>query len=525
VLKAMSLRLRLTLLSVALVGITLGVIGVALYFYIERASYEQVDGELSARTAEVPNTLTRPMLQRLGIGTLDLPDPTGMDTPQIYIQLLDTTGVVRAVSSNIRSGTFPVEADDMRQAVQRQQTVASSFTLDSGTRMRALYTPVTQDRQVVGVIQAIRSLANLDRNLDQTRLLLLATGVLALTLVGFGAWWTTGRTLRTVDSIAATARRIELSQDLSQRIPHLPDAPDDEMSRLVYTFNNMLARLDATFQAQKQFVADSSHELRSPLTVIKGNLELWRKARSEEDRQIAAAAIEQETARMTRLVENLLFLAQMEATPVRSAQPVLREPVELDSLLLMVYQQARAIGRGHQITLAHEDVVTVQGDRDQLQQLLLNLVDNAIKYTPTGGTISLGLYGAGDWARLEVSDTGIGIPTDDLPHIFDRFYRSDKARSRTMGGAGLGLAIVREVAEAHGGRVEVFSTPGEGTLFRVWLPRQAGQAALPDPAPGEALGLAFLPDEIPALPPGNGIEGQPVAPLLGRSSDEIRRGG
>jgi signal transduction histidine kinase len=285
----------------------------------------------------------------------------------------------------------------------------------------------------------------------------------------------------------------------------------------------MLARLDATFQAQKQFVADSSHELRSPLTVIKGNLELWRKARSEEDRQIAAAAIEQETARMTRLVENLLFLAQMEATPVRSAQPVLREPVELDSLLLTVYQQARAIGRGHQITLAHEDVVTVQGDRDQLQQLLLNLVDNAIKYTPTGGTISLGLYGAGDWARLEVSDTGIGIPTDDLPHIFDRFYRSDKARSRTMGGAGLGLAIVREVAEAHGGRVEVFSTPGEGTLFRVWLPRQAGQAALPDPAPGEALGLAFLPDEIPALPPGEEIAAPPVAPLLGRSSDEIRR--
>ena len=276
----MSLRLRLTLLSVALVGITLGVIGVALYFYIERASYEQVDGELNARTAEVPNTLTRPMLQRLGIGTLDLPDPTGMDTPQIYIQLLDTTGVVRAVSSNIRSGTFPVEADDMRQAVQRQQTIASSFTLDSGTRMRALYTPVTQDRQVVGVIQAIRSLANLDRNLDQTRLLLGATGLLALALVGFGAWWTTGRTLRTVDSIAATARRIELSQDLSQRIPHLPDAPDDEMTRLVYTFNNMLARLDATFQAQKQFVADSSHELRSPLTVIKGNLELWRKARS-----------------------------------------------------------------------------------------------------------------------------------------------------------------------------------------------------------------------------------------------------
>jgi heavy metal sensor kinase len=523
----MSLRLRLTLLSVALVAITLGVVGVGLYFYIERASYEQVDAELSARTAEVPNTLTRQTLQRLGIGTLNLPDPSGMDTPQIYVQILDTDGNVRLVSDNIRNGAFPVAQDLVRGALQRQQPNVTTVTLDNGTRMRMLYSPLTQGRELVGVVQSITSLAILDRNLDQTRLLLLGTGLLALTLVGLGAWWTTGRTLRTVDSITATARRIELSQDLSPRIPDLPAAPDDEMTRLVRTFNNMLSRLDATFQAQKQFVADSSHELRSPLTVIKGNLELWRRARTEEDRQVAAAAIEQETARMTRLVENLLFLAQIETTPVRSTQPVLREPVELDSLLLTVYQQARTIGRTHHITLAHEDVVTVQGDRDQLQQLLLNLVDNAIKYTPAGGTISLGLYGEGNWARLEVADTGIGIPADDLPHIFDRFYRSDKARSRTMGGAGLGLAIVREIAEAHGGRVEVFSTPGQGTLFRVWLPRNAERAALPEPvAAGEPVGFAFLPDdgEPPAPPAGAGTPDL-LTPLLGRSSDEVRRSG
>ncbi len=521
----MSLRLRLTLLSVALVGITLGVIGVALYFYIERASYERIDGELGARTAEVPNTLTRQTLQRLGIGTLNLPDPSGMDTPQIYVQILDQDGSVRLISDNIRNGAFPVGTDEVNGALQRQQPTVATVTLDNGTRMRMLYTPLTQGRDVVGVVQAITSLVALDRSLEQTRLLLLATGLLALTLVGLGAWWTTGRTLRTVDSIAATARRIELSQDLSQRIPDLADAPDDEMTRLVRTFNNMLARLDSTFQAQRQFVADSSHELRSPLTVIKVNLELLRKARSEEDRQIAAAAIEQETARMTRLVENLLFLAQMEAAPMRSAQPVLREPVELDSLLLTVYQQARTIGRAHHISLAHEDVVTVQGDRDQLQQLLLNLVDNAIKYTPAGGTITLGLYSEGGWARLEVADSGIGIPADDLPHIFDRFYRSDKARSRTMGGAGLGLAIVREVAEAHGGRVEVFSTPGQGTLFRVWLPHQASSAALPEPVATGSLGLTFLPEDTPALPAGASAGGGPATPLLGRSSDELRHTG
>ena len=168
----------------------------------------------------------------------------------------------------------------------------------------------------------------------------------------------------------------------------------------------------------------------------------------------------------------------------------------------------------------------VQGDRDQLQQLLLNLVDNAIKYTPAGGTISLGLYGEGGWARLEVADSGIGIPADDLPHIFDRFYRSDKARSRTMGGAGLGLAIVREVAEAHGGRVEVFSTPGQGTLFRVWLPRNAGSTTLPEPiASGEPIGFAFLPEEgePPAAPAADAATERLLTPVIGRSSDEVRR--
>src|SRR5690349_13128962 len=142
----MSLRLRLTLLSVALVGITLGVIGVALYFYIERASYERIDGELGARTAEVPNTLTRQTLQRLGIGTLNLPDPSGMDTPQIYVQILDQDGSVRLISDNIRNGAFPVSTDEVNGALQRQQPTVATVTLDNGTRMRMLYTPLTQGR-------------------------------------------------------------------------------------------------------------------------------------------------------------------------------------------------------------------------------------------------------------------------------------------------------------------------------------------------------------------------------------------
>ncbi len=519
----MSLRLRLTLLSAALVGITLAVIGVGLYFYIEQQSYDRLLSELRERTAEVENTINKSAMETLGLTPVILPDTTQLGASQIYVQIITPQGRIVPVSMSLNNHTLPTTTSDINQAFMGQ-AIDSSIMVGT-TTMRTLYTPITSNGDVLGVVQASTPITPIERNLGQIRLLLLATGLLALTLVGFGAWWTTGRTLRAVDRIAATAHRIELSQDLSQRIPELRDAPDDEMTRLVHTFNNMLTRLDTTFQAQKQFVADSSHELRSPLTVIKGNLELWRKARSEEDRQIAVTAIEQETARMTRLVENLLLLAQMEAAPVRQAQPMLREPVELDSLLLTVYQQARAIGRAHHITLAHEDVVTVQGDRDQLQQLLLNLVDNAIKYTPAGGTISLGLYGAGDWAQLEVTDTGIGIAAEDLPHIFDRFYRSDKARSRTMGGAGLGLAIVREVAEAHGGRVEVSSDPGQGTRFRVWLPRQADSLALPEPSTPERIGFTFLPDETPATAADRETVTVPTTPLIGRSSDDLRRTG
>lgn len=521
-LKTMSLRLRLTLLTVTLVGITLGAIGVGLYVYIEQSSYDQLNNALRERTAEVESSLNRQQLEQIGVGSVQLPGPKRLDAPQIYTQIIDRKGRRRASSD---PDPLPASKKEYEDALDGQTTV-STMVLTDGSQMRALYTPIVIEGEVFYVLHAATPLAPLDRQLDLVRLVLLATGLLALGLVGFGTWWTTGRMLGAVDRITATARGIERSQDLNQRIATPRYAPDDEMARLVRTFNNMLARLEASFQAQKQFVADSSHELRSPLTVIRGNLELWRRARNEDERREIITAIEQETERMTRLVENLLLLAHMEAAPANATPAAHREAVELDSLLLTVYRQARVIdNNAHQIVLAHEDAVTVEGHRDQLQQLLLNLVDNAIKYTPPGSTISLGLYGDADWARLEVADSGPGIPADDLPHIFDRFYRSDKARSRAQGGAGLGLAIVREVAEAHGGRVEAMSAVGQGALFRVWLPRPAGSTpALDAPAvevaPSHRLPATLLP-AAPPLPGPNTAAG--AAAYLASPGEEPRR--
>ncbi len=244
--------------------------------------------------------------------------------------------------------------------------------------------------------------------------------------------------------------------------------PTDEVGQLTATVNDMLGRLEASFETQQRLVADVSHELRTPLTTIQGNLDLLRRGAADDPgmRGEALAAIGNETVRMRRLINDLLLLAQADAGLQLQLQPV-----ELDTLLLDVYRQGQVIsqGTGVRVRLGAEDQAVVMGDGDRLRQLLLNLVDNAIKYTPSGGDVTLTLKRQAGWVQVTVSDTGCGIPPEDLPHIFERFYRADRSRTRP-GGAGLGLSIAKWVAEAHGGELEVESEVGQGTIFTLYLP-------------------------------------------------------
>jgi signal transduction histidine kinase len=230
----------------------------------------------------------------------------------------------------------------------------------------------------------------------------------------------------------------------------------------------MLGRLEMSFDTQQRLVADVSHELRTPLTTIQGNLDLLRRGAADDPamRNDSLAAIGNETARMRRLVNDLLLLAQADA-----GLQLQLHPVELDTLLLDVYRQGQVIsqGTGVRVRLGAEDQAVVLGDADRLRQLLLNLVDNAIKYTPSGGDVTLTLKREAGWVLVSVADTGCGIPPEDLPHIFERFYRADRSRARP-GGAGLGLSIAKWVAEAHGGELEVESELGQGTVFTLYLP-------------------------------------------------------
>ena len=225
---------------------------------------------------------------------------------------------------------------------------------------------------------------------------------------------------------------------------------------------------------QRQFLADTSHELRNPLTVIRGNLGLLRQDVDADNRVIAALEAEAEAARMSRLVDSLLLLARADA-----GQEVQHSPVRLDELVDQVVTRARTVADGRQLRLAGRAPATVRGDYDRLTQVLWNLVENALRYTPRGKAIELSLQRVGRKAVLVVADEGVGIAPEHLPHIFERFYRVDKARSRQSGGSGLGLAIVDYLVRTHGGTIEVTSVPGQGTRFTIRLP-------LADEAPAAA---------------------------------------
>jgi signal transduction histidine kinase len=303
---------------------------------------------------------------------------------------------------------------------------------------------------------------------------LLVGGILAVGFAALIGWSTAATALRPLNQVTATALQITRADDLSRRIPQR-GPPRDEVGHLIVAFNETLERLERVFETQRRFLADVSHELRTPLTVIRGNMDLIRRTGQADSESLEAVV--SEVDRMTRMVQDILLLAQAEGGKL----PLARELVELDTLLLEVFQQAKLLAQGRQeIRLGQEDQARVIGDRDRLKQVVLNLAANALAYTPPGGEVTMSLGCLGGWARLTISDTGPGIPQDELPHIFERFYRVDRARRRSAGGgAGLGLSIAYWIVRMHDGRIEVASKEGEGTTFSVWLPLADGAPARP----------------------------------------------
>jgi signal transduction histidine kinase len=317
-----------------------------------------------------------------------------------------------------------------------------------------------------------------------------ALGVLFVASLGVG-WVVAGRVLRPIGRITSVARDIQAT-DLSRRI-ELP-GPDDELKQLGDTFDAMLARLDAAFAAQRQFVADASHELRNPLAIIRTNVDvaLADPRADPEDLRHTMVVVKRASDRMARLVDDLLALA-------RRQEPILEhEPVDLGAAVAEASDDfvVPAAARNIVLDRAIAPGVVVTGDRDALKRAVANLLENAVRLAPPGSRIRLATGSEDDQAWIAVADEGPGIAPEDQPHVFDRFWRADKARSRADGGTGLGLAIVRQIAESHGGQVRLQSKVGVGSSFVIWLPVAAGSAG--EPAPGPPASPALTPVATPA---------------------------
>jgi heavy metal sensor kinase len=316
------------------------------------------------------------------------------------------------------------------------------------------------------VVQAATSLASIDQELTELLMVLVLAGPLALVCALGGGYVLARQALGPVDRMVHTADQITATR-LDRRID-VPN-PDDELGRLARTLNGMIARLERSFEEIRRFTADAAHELRTPIAVLRNEAEVALRSprQPEQYRAILEDQLE-ELERLSRLAERLLFLCREDAGLV----PIARQPVNLREVVEDVAEHMRVVAEERGVTLQAEGVApcSIQGDEDQLRRLLFNLVDNAIKFTPEWGTVRIETTRGDAEARIVVTDSGIGIPPEHLPHVFQRFYRVDPARGADIGGTGLGLAISRSIAEAHGGSIAIESTVGVGTRVILTLP-------------------------------------------------------
>ena len=360
-------------------------------------------------------------------------------------------------------------------------------------RSREVIDLATGEPAIIGMIFTTESLATTVQTLGKMNKMLLISGVGGGLFASIGGWLLAGRALAPVNRIRASAEDIandRSAASLSRRVEVPPTA--DEIAQLAATFNDMLDRIEQAFAAQRRFVADASHELRTPLTSIKGNIDVLRRQLaasrpvSPDDIVDALGDVGRESARMSRLVEDLLALARNEAAGyVRSAD---MHSTSLDALAAEAIRTAEGLAQGQRLELDAQHHVIVHGNSDQLVQIMLILLDNAIRHTPADGSITLRVRRDPDpvdnvaCARIDVEDTGDGIDPEHLPHLFERFYRADNARDRNSGGTGLGLSIALAIVRRHGGWIDVTSAPERGTRFTVWLPLRPESVRGDDPA-------------------------------------------
>jgi two-component system, OmpR family, sensor kinase len=472
----MSIRLRLALCYGALFALILPLVIVLSYAVHARGQYDDLDRTLmvSAEHAAAEATVS----------------PTGPHLIQgdggfeIALRLYTPAGILqeRTVGTEQLPSVDPLAvrrapagpAFDTVTSLVPPLAASAPATPDAGSAFGLLTTSTQRWRVYVlpfhtansaGYIEALTPLGRVDAAMQAFRLTLPLLGLASLLIALLLSWAIAGNALRPIATMIAIAQGIAQSRDLSRRVQ--TSSHHDELARLASTFNQMLESIETAYQAQQRFVADASHELRAPLTAISGNLELLHRhpTMPEAERAEALAEMTREADRLTRLVADLLALARADA-----GVPLKTRLVDLDAVVLDTFRSARQLAHGQTLVLDPFGPMQVTGDEDRLKQLLLILLDNALKYTPTGGQVTLGLCLEATSVAIQVRDTGVGIAPEDATHVFERFYRADPGRSRDPGGTGLGLPIAQWIVAQHAGTITLASQPGKGTCITIRLP-------------------------------------------------------
>jgi len=487
----LNIRSQMMLWYFLIFAILICLFGAVFYFNLQTSLETNIDTELQSHARAISNGINEEN------GTIAVQDVTGVlpglidpdvgaDTPvpastpvsnvtthesqgdvdiAPLVRILNNKGT--AVYTSPAFGKLNIPVVSVAQPLQGKAWTGT-VTATNGQMVRVYSLPRFDNGRVYAIVQVGESLFSLSTTLRSVVIELLIIGIFVLLLSFIGSYWLAVRSFAPVKKMTSIARRIEVG-DLHERVP-VPRT-QDELQKLALTFNQMIERLEKSFAHQRRFVADASHELRTPVAAIRSMTDVTlasSAAVSPDEYRIVLHDVNIEAERLGHLISDLLLLARVD----ENKMPIEREVVRLDRLVTDVAATMELLATEKNITLLVNagEPATVLGDEARLIQVIMNLVDNAINYTNVGGNILLEVHVKGDNVYINVSDTGIGIEPEHLEHVFERFYRVDPARSRAVGGTGLGLSIVDWVVRAHDGTISVVSKPGEGTTFTVQLP-------------------------------------------------------
>jgi two-component system, OmpR family, sensor kinase len=451
----MSLRLRLSLFYSLVLGGVLLLFGELVYGLVGVALVDQIDQTLIQSANQIVAQLRVNSYGQINSRSVI---EFGSNESLIY----QVWGQDRKLQFS-RPISFTTPLDESGKLAK--EPILQTVQLDSG-HYRVLSVPIVSARGAVGLVQLALNLSIVDTVQQTLAFLLIILAFISIVLAGVTGWVVTGRILDPIMVVTRVATQIAKADDLQRRIP-ITRLPNDEVGKLIYAFNNTLSRLESEFQTQRRFMADISHDLRTPLTVIKGNVGLMRRMNAVDEESLSG--IESEVDRLVRLVSDLLLHFQVETGNL----PMHLSLLSLDTIVLDVVQQIHVVGdQKVKLVVKEIDQIEILGDADRLKRVFFNLLDNAVRYTPRGGEVRVRLRKTDFEAEVEVEDTGPGIPEEDMPYIFRRFYRGEKSRKRSKEtGFGLGLSIAYYIVQAHNGVITAQNKTGEsGAIFIVKIP-------------------------------------------------------